>query len=111
MDHRVTVYWPAWPLIYRVDYGHEEGARKFGRDPRVYSISSQSFIAGSGGALAGIRTVDVERRDGRFAETPGTEREWKADLVLLSMGFLGPEHTVSDPLGIEYDTRSNYAGG
>ena len=103
--------WPAWPLIFRVDYGHEEGARKFGRDPRVYSISSQSFIAGSDGALAGIRTVGVERRDGRIAEVPGTEREWKADLVLLSMGFLGPEHAVSDPLGIEYDARSNYAAG
>ena len=101
--------WPTWPLIHRVDYGHEEGARKFGRDPRVYSISSKSFIAGRDGALAGIRTVAVERRDGRFTEAPGTEREWKADLVLLSMGFLGPEHAVSDPLGIAYDARSNYA--
>ena len=80
-----------WPLIFRVDYGHEEGARKFGRDPRVYSISSKAFLAGGDGSLAGIRTVDVERRDGRFVEAPGTEREWKADLVLLSMGFLGPE--------------------
>ena len=103
--------WPAWPLIFRVDYGHEEGARKFGRDPRVYSISSKAFLAGGDGSLAGIRTVDVERRDGRFVEAPGTEREWKADLVLLSMGFLGPEHAVSDPLAIEYDRRSNYAAG
>ena len=101
--------WPAWPLIYRVDYGHEEGARKFGRDPRVYSISSKAFLAGRDGSLAGIRTVEVERRDGRFTEVPGTEREWKADLVLLSMGFLGPEHAVSDPLAVEYDRRSNYA--
>ena len=53
--------------------------------------------------------MEVEFRDGRFEEVPGTEREWKADLVLLSMGFLGPEHQVSDPLGIEYDQRSNYA--
>ena len=101
--------WPAWPRIFRVDYGHEEGVRKFGRDPRVYSIASKAFIADRDGALAGVRTVAVERRDGRFTEVPGTEREWKADLVLLSMGFLGPEHAVSDPLAIEYDERSNYA--
>ena len=48
-------------------------------------------------------------KGGRFEEVPGSEREWKADLVLLSMGFLGPEHEVSDPLAIEYDQRSNYA--
>ena len=48
-------------------------------------------------------------KGGRFVEVPGTEREWKADLVLLSMGFLGPEHEVADPLAIEYDRRSNYA--
>ena len=101
--------WPTWPRIFRVDYGHEEGARKFGHDPRVYSIFSKSFMAGDDGALAGIRTVEVAFTDGRFEEIPGTERTWKADLVLLSMGFLGPEHAVSDPLVIEYDQRSNYA--
>ena len=101
--------WPTWPRIFRVDYGHEEGARKFGHDPRVYSISSKSFMAGDDGVLAGIRTAEVAFTDGRFEEMPGTERDWKADLVLLSMGFLGPEHAVSDPLVIEYDQRSNYA--
>ena len=101
--------WPTWPRIFRVDYGHEESAAKFGPDPRVYSISSKSFIAGDDGALAGIRTVEVAFREGRIEEIAGTEREWKADLVLLSMGFLGPEHEVSDPLAIDYDRRSNYA--
>ena len=101
--------WPTWPRIFRVDYGHEEGAGKFGRDPRVYSISSKSFMAGDDGVLAGMRTVEVAFTDGRVEEMPGTERDWKADLVLLSMGFLGPEHAVSDPLVIEYDQRSNYA--
>jgi len=100
--------WPTWPRIFRVDYGHEESAAKFGPDPRVYSISSKSFVAGGDGALSGIRTVDVELKSGRFEEVPGSEREWRADLVLLSMGFLGPEHAVSDPLAIEYDKRSNY---
>ncbi len=101
--------WPTWPRIFRVDYGHEESANKFGQDPRVYSISSKSFVANGNGTLRGIRTVDVAFRDGRFEEIPGSEREWKADLVFLSMGFLGPEHAASDPLGIEYDARSNYA--
>ena len=101
--------WPTWPRIFRIDYGHEESAAKFGPDPRVYSISSKSFTAGGDGALGGIRTVEVAFRDGRFEEISGTERTWKADLVLLSMGFLGPEHEVSDPLAIEYDQRSNYA--
>ena len=101
--------WPTWPRIFRVDYGHEESANKFGQDPRVYSISSKSFVANGSGRLGGIHTVDVELKNGKFDEIPGSEREWKADLVFLSMGFLGPEHEVSDPLGIEYDTRSNYA--
>ena len=47
-------------------------------------------------------------QDGKLEPVAGTEKEWKADLVLLAMGFLGPEHAVSDPLGIDYDTRSNY---
>ena len=101
--------WPTWPRIFRVDYGHEESAAKFGPDPRVYSISSKSFTARVDGSLSGIRTVDVELKDGRFEEVPGSEREWKADLVLLSMGFLGPEHEASDPLSVDYDPRSNYA--
>ena len=101
--------WPTWPRIFRVDYGHEESARKFDQDPRVYSISSKAFVANGDGRLKGIRTVDVEFKDGKFTDVPGSEREWKADLVFLSMGFLGPEHAVSDPLGIEYDNRSNYA--
>ena len=101
--------WPTWPRIFRVDYGHEESADKFGQDPRVYSISSTAFLAGDDGRLAGIQTVDVEFKDGKFIDVAGSERQWKADLVFLSMGFLGPEHAVSDPLGIEYDSRSNYA--
>ena len=53
--------------------------------------------------------MEVAFREGRFEEITGTERTWKADLVLLSMGFLGPEHEVSDRLALEYDGRSNYA--
>jgi glutamate synthase (NADPH) small chain len=99
--------WPTWPLIFRIDYGHEEATVLQGADPRVYCVSGKEFI-GENGRVTGIRTVNVKRVDGRFVEEPGTERTWQADLVLLSMGFRGPEHYVSDPLGMAYDARSNY---
>ena len=98
--------WPTWPVIFRTEYGHEESAAKFGSDPRVFLISSTEFVGN--GKVAGIRTIDVEFKVGKFENVPGSEREWRADLVLLAMGFLGPEHAVSDPLRIAYDERSNY---
>jgi len=100
--------WPQWPIIFRVDYGHEESARKFGQDPRVYSISGKEFVRGDDGRLLGIVTTEV---DSKFQEIPDTRKFWKADLILLSMGFLGPEHYVSEPLGVELDRRSNYQAG
>ncbi len=101
--------WPTWPRIFRTDYGHQEAAERFGSDPRVYAISSTEFIGDEGGNLKGVRTIDVTLKDGKFENVPGSEREWPADLVFLSMGFLGPEHLVSDSMGIVYDDRSNYA--
>ena len=105
--------WPQWPRIFRVDYGHVEVAAKFGDDPREYSILSKEFIAGTDGQVRGIRTVQVEwNKDdsGRFqmAEVPGSEKKFKADLVLLAMGFLGPEDTIVGKLGLETDERSNF---
>jgi glutamate synthase (NADPH/NADH) small chain len=100
--------WPTWPRIFRTDYGHQEAANKFGDDPRVYAISSTQFVGDDHGNLTAVHTVDVELKDGKFEELAGTQREWPADLVFLSMGFLGPEHDVSDKLGVEYDARSNY---
>ncbi len=100
--------WPTWPRIYRTDYGHQEAAAKFNDDPRVYAISSTEFIAGDNGEVTGIRTVDVALNNGKFENIPDSQREWKADLVLLAMGFLGPEHPVGDALGVLYDERSNY---
>ena len=105
--------WPQWPRIFRVDYGHVEVAAKFGDDPREYSILSKEFIAGTAGQVRGIRTVQVEwNKDdsGRFqmAEVPGSEKKFKADLVLLAMGFLGPEDTIVGKLGLETDERSNF---
>ncbi len=100
--------WPTWPRIYRTDYGHEESSTRFGRDPRVYSISSTEFVNDGAGNVKAVRTTDVQMVDGKFENVPGSEREWPADLVLLAMGFLGPEHAVTDPLEVSYDDRSNY---
>jgi glutamate synthase (NADPH) small chain len=97
--------WPLWPKIYREDYGHTEAAHKFGSDPRTFSISGKEFVRDSNGVLIGITTVEV---DSKFQEIPGTVKFWEADLILLSMGFLGPEHYVSASLDLELDPRSNY---
>jgi NADPH-dependent glutamate synthase beta subunit-like oxidoreductase len=83
-----------------------------GKDPREFCILSKEFIDDGKGNLAGVRTINVEwiKDDtGRYSmkEIPGTEKEWKADLITLAMGFLGPEHTATDMLDLEYDPRSN----
>jgi NAD(P)H-dependent glutamate synthase small subunit len=97
--------WPLWPRIYRVDYGHAEAAQKFGDDPRVYSIMSKEFLQGENGNLIGIVTVNV---DDQLKEIPGTEKTWEADLIMLSMGFLQPEHYINEALGMEIDERGNF---
>jgi glutamate synthase (NADPH) small chain len=104
--------WPLWPRIHRIDYGHEESAERFGRDPREYGILTKEFVDDGNGNVAGVKIVEVRwsKVDDQWSmeEVEGTEKVWDADLVLLSMGFLGPEHYVTDVLGIEYDARSNY---
>lgn len=107
-DRAANNPWPTWPKIYRVDYGHQEAEHIQGSDPRVYSISSLNFIGDDQGKLTGVRTVEVRMVNGKFENIEGTEKDWPADLVLLAMGFLGPEHAVSDPLSLAYDERSNY---
>ena len=97
--------WPLWPKIYRVDYGHAEAAQKFGDDPRVYSIMSKKFLQDENGNLSGIVTVNV---DDQLKEIPGTEKTWEADLIMLSMGFLQPEHYINEALGMETDERGNF---
>jgi NAD(P)H-dependent glutamate synthase small subunit len=97
--------WPTFPRIFQVDYGHDEARQVFGEDPRIYSISGKEFIRDGNGKLTGIRTIGV---DVDFQEIPGTEKEYKADLIFLSMGFLGPEHYFIKDLDIELDERSNF---
>ena len=91
--------WPLFPRVHKVDYGHEESIEILGKDPREYSISGKEFIRDKNGKLTGIKTVMV---DSAFQEIKGTEKTWKADLILLAMGFLGPENYINK----EIDTVS-----
>ncbi|PSN33244.1 hypothetical protein C0J52_22643 [Blattella germanica] len=105
--------WPQYPRVFKVDYGHEEVQVKFGRDPRLFSTASKEFLDDGKGNVAGIRTVTVEwTKDdtGRWkmAEVPGSEKVYKCDLVLLAMGFLGPEKYIASELDLNLDPRSNY---
>jgi NADPH-dependent glutamate synthase beta subunit-like oxidoreductase len=104
--------WPQWPLIYRMEYAHSEAKAKFGADPRSYCVLSQEFIGDDQGRVTGIRTVDVDwsrpTDKAPFSQVPGSEQLWECDLVFLSMGFLGPEHAITDDLDLKYDARSNY---
>ncbi len=100
--------WPEWPVIYRVDYGHEESSQVFGEDPRHYQLLTKAFIKDTDGNVKGIKTVNVDLIKGKLTEIEGTEKTWDAELVLLSMGFLSPEHYLSDDSEIELDQRGNY---
>ena len=104
--------WPDWPLILRTEYAHQESIARFGSDPRSYAILSKALVADAQGRVAALHTVSVEwRRNGRapeMIEIEGSERVFKADLVLLAMGFLGPEAYLAEALGVELDRRSNY---
>jgi len=100
--------WPAWPRIFRTDYGHEEATYKFGEDPRTYSILSKEFVSDGEGNVKGVKTVQVAiGANGRFEEVAGSERMWPADLVVLAMGFRHPEHTITNALSLELDARNN----
>jgi glutamate synthase (NADPH/NADH) small chain len=104
--------WPEWPKVYRMDYGQEEAAAKFGADPRVYLTTATKFIGDDQGWVKEVRTIEVqwERNDkGQFVpkQVPGAEQVRPAQLVLLAMGFLGPEQPLLDDLGVHRDPRTN----
>jgi glutamate synthase (NADPH/NADH) small chain len=106
--------WPQWPKVYRLDYGQEEAAARFGSDPREYCVTTKRFVGDEGGHVKAIDTVLIEwvQENGRFAmkEVPGSEKTWPADLILLAMGFLGPERGgMLDQLGVALDERGNVA--
>jgi glutamate synthase (NADPH/NADH) small chain len=104
--------WPQWPRVHRVDYGQEEAAAIWGADPRAYAVATRRFVAGPDGRLAGVEIVDVAWEpgpDGRIgpAERSGTERTLPAGLVLLALGFVGPERSLPEALGCALDARGN----
>jgi glutamate synthase (NADPH/NADH) small chain len=104
--------WPEWPKIYRLDYGQEEASAKFGADPRVYTTTATKFEGDETGQVQAIHTVQVQwqkNEKGQFMPqpVPGTEQVRPTQLVLLAMGFLGPEQPLLDTLGLDRDARSN----
>jgi glutamate synthase (NADPH/NADH) small chain len=95
-----------------MDYGQEEAAAKFGSDPRVYQTTLKRFVGDGQGAVQAIVTVQIrwDKNDkGQFVpvEVPGTEKTQAAELVLLAMGFIGPELHLLGELGVELDPRTN----
>ncbi|WP_428100289.1 glutamate synthase subunit beta [Candidatus Rariloculus sp.] len=104
--------WPLWPKILRTDYAHEEAIARFGTDPRNYAVVSKRFLDDGNGKVAGVEvcTVRWQQVDGRarMAEVAESRQTLDADLVLLAMGFLGPEAYLADALGLKLDARSNY---
>ena len=104
--------WPQWPRIYTLNYGQEEAMAVFGEDPRRYQVLTTKFAADGGGTVKELHTVQIEWNAGdngrpSFREMPGTEKVWDAQLVLLALGFLGPEDTLLEQMGVDRDERSN----
>jgi glutamate synthase (NADPH/NADH) small chain len=96
--------WPTWPLMLRTSSAHEEGGE------RLFSVSTEEFVGDEAGRVRALRLHEVEMVDGRFEKVEGTDTELEVDLVLLAMGFTGPEKTpLLDDLGVDLDARSNVA--
>jgi glutamate synthase (NADPH/NADH) small chain len=112
VDRAADNPWPEWPRVYRMDYGQEEAAAKFGADPRVYLTTIKQFNGDAKGNVKEVVTVRVrwgKNGQGQFGpiEERGSEKTQPADLVLLAMGFLGPEQSMIKDLGLKVDARSN----
>lgn len=104
--------WPEWPMVYKIDYGQEEAAAVFGADPREYLVSTKRFVSDDDGKLQEIHVIGVKWEkdtDGRMnlLEIEGSEKILPAQLVLLAMGFTGPEKTIVRELELATDPRGN----
>jgi glutamate synthase (NADPH/NADH) small chain len=95
--------WPTWPLMMRTSTAHEEGGE------RTFAVNTEEFLGDEAGNVRALRLVEVRMLDGRIEAMPGTEREIPADLVLLAMGFVGPERKLAEQFEVELDTRGNIA--
>jgi len=104
--------WPQFPAVYTLDYAHEEAKAMFGEDPRAFSVLTKRFVGDSSGNVKELHTIQIERtvdESGRkiYKELPGTEQIWPVDLVLIAVGFEGPEKTLIEQLDLEQDRRTN----
>jgi glutamate synthase (NADPH/NADH) small chain len=98
--------WPTYPMTFRISSAHEEASQEWAQS-RVYAVSTQEFLGDEAGRVSGLRLVEV---DASFQPVPGTEREISAQLVLLAMGFTGPQREgLVDQRGVELDERGNVA--
>ncbi len=112
--NNATNPWPHWPAKIKIDYGQHEAIHLQGEDPRQYLIMTERFEADANGDLKALHVVQVDwvrGHDGRMSPktVPGSERVIEAELVLLAMGFLGPDDTIAEELNLQRDPRSNYA--
>jgi glutamate synthase (NADPH/NADH) small chain len=111
MDRDSENPWPQWPRVYKLDYGQEEAQALYGYDPREYAVLTKRFIGNEAGELTAVETIQVRwemnGRGPKPVEMSGTEKVWPAQLVLLAMGFLGPEGGLLAQLGVDVDVRSN----
>ena len=104
--------WPQFPRVYKLDYGQEEALAVYGKEPREYAIMTKRFVGDEQGNVKGLETVRVswqKDENGRMnpVEIAGSEEFWPAQLILLAMGFLGPEQDLLEQLGVSRDARSN----
>jgi len=104
--------WPEWPKVYKLDYGQEEAEAKFGADPRIYLTTATRFESDAQDHVKAVHTVLVKwekNEKGQFIpkNVPGSEKVLPAQLVLLAMGFLGPEQPLIEALGVDRDARTN----
>ena len=111
LERQLDNPWPEWPKTFKVDYGQEEAAKVQGEDPRKYSMMTKKFLADEKGALKAVEVSQVEwvKTDGRYSPLPvaGTEQIIPAELVLLAMGFIGPDEHLLQQLQVTQDERLN----
>ena len=114
MQRAASNPWPEYPRVLKVDYAQEEAIAKYGKDPRNYLISAREIVRKADGSIDHIVTDQIEwgkDESGRMTAKPvaGADKKWKADFVVLAMGFLGPEDTLADAFSLTRDPRTNIA--
>jgi glutamate synthase (NADPH/NADH) small chain len=106
-ERAVSNPWPQWPRIHRIEYGHEEAHRLNGEDPRTYSIRTVDFIDDGNGQVGAVKTARIDNQKG--VDIPTTEHVWPTQLVLLAMGFIGPEQALATQFGVSLNSRGSVA--